>query len=183
MKSHSMGIQLGGILGIIGLFIMGANTWAGIGMILAAAAIVALSIWTPKVTGMNRVKRRSPQRRPHRVTRSSEPPEAVNPKSLSMLKRTLYQANLDPRAAVLADHNKTILNVQDVLVKLIQVSGAHGIPVSDLTKDITKIYRGIFDKAEQGLRQYPGDTDRLALWLANRTLKDARKELETNNPN
>jgi hypothetical protein len=182
MKSHSMGIQLGGILGIIGLFIMGANTWAGIGMILAAAAIVTLSIWMPKVPGINKVKRRSPQRRPRRVTGISEQLETVNPKSLSMLKRTLYQANLDPRAAVLTDHNKTILTVQDVLVKLIQVSGAHGIPVSDLAKNITKIYGGIFDNTEQGLRQYPGDTDRLVSRLVDRALKDVRKKLETNTP-
>jgi len=178
MKSHSVGIQLSGILGIIGLFVIGTKTWVGISLILAAAVIVALSIWAPKVQG-TKVQRRSPQRSTRRTTRTSERAEGVNPKSLSLLKRTLYQANLDPRA-VLTHNDKTMLTVQDVLVRLIQVSGAQGISVSDLAKDITDIYGGIFDNTEQGVRQYPEDTDRLASWLANRALKDVRKELETN---
>jgi hypothetical protein len=182
MKSHAVGIQLGGILGFIGLFVMGANTWLGIGMILAAAAIIALSILTPNVPGMDKVERRSPQRKPSRVTHATERTEPVNPKSLSLLKRTLYQANLDPRAAVLTDNNKTILTVQDVLVKMIPIADAERLPIPELAKDITKIYGRIFDSTEQGLRQYPGDTDRLASWLANRALKDVRKELETNTP-
>jgi hypothetical protein len=175
MKSHHMGIQLGGILGIVGLFVMGAKPWIGIGMILAAAALIALSIWTPNLPGLRKAQRRSPQPRPARVAPIRAQAEPINPKSLSLLKRTLYQANLDPRAAVLTDNDKTILSVQDVLVKLIQVSAAREIPVSDLAKNITTIYGRIFDNADQGLRQHSGDTDRLAVWLANQALKDVHK--------
>jgi hypothetical protein len=174
MKSHSVGIQLGGILGMIGLFVMGKNTWLGIGLILAGAAIVALSIWKPSIPQRPRVRVQESRK----ATPSVEKIAPVTPRGLSLLKRTLYQANLDPRAAVVVDNGKTLLNVQDILVKLIQVADTQGISMPELAQDITKIYKHFFDNVGRAVAQYPGDPDRLALWLANRALKDAREKLE-----
>src|ERR1044072_9747823 len=94
MKSHSLAIQIGATIGIVGLFVMGANTWMGILVILVGAAIVALSFWTP----MNMIEKvvSHPVRRQRQVTNPRKPAASVTPKSLSMLKRILYQANLDP---------------------------------------------------------------------------------------
>lgn len=174
MKSHSVAIQLGGILGMIGLFVMGKNSWVGIGLILAGATIVTLSIRKPSIPVRPRVRAQIPRR----VTPSVEKTASATSKGLSLLKRTLYQANLDPRAAVLVDNGKMLLNVQDILVKLIQVADAEGLSMPELAKDIRTIYGGIFDNVGRAVAQYPGDTDRLALWLANRALKDVHKKLE-----
>ena len=174
MKSHSIGIQLGGILGIIGLFVMGTNTWLGVGLVLVATAIVALSVWKPNIPASPRVRAQARRK----AAPPAEKVAQVTPRGLSLLKRTLYQANLDPRAAVVIDNGKTLLNVQDILVKLIQIAEAQGLSMPDLAKDIAQIYKGIFDNVGRAVAQYPGDADRLALWLANRALKDVHKELK-----
>ena len=177
MKSHRLAIQIGATIGIIGLFVMGANTWAGIAVVLVGAAIVGLSFWTPGNTSEEVVH--SPRQNRRQVTNSREHGSSLNPRSLSLLKRTLYQANLDPRAPVLTgDNNKVLLTVQEILVKMVEIAETHGIATPELAKDITKIYPRIFDHIEQARARYPADPDRLALWLADRSLKDVRKELE-----
>jgi hypothetical protein len=159
---------------------MGANTWMGILVILVGAAIVALSFWTP----MNMIEKvvSHPVRRQRQVTNPRKPAASVTPKSLSMLKRILYQANLDPRASVLVgDHNEAILTVQDILVKMIQTADVRGLTVPELAKDILRIYPRIFANIEQASVRYPKDKDRLARWLAERALKEVRNELDVQN--
>jgi hypothetical protein len=177
MKSHSLAIQIGATVGIIGLFVMGANTWAGIAVILVGAAIVALSFLTP----MSMIEKviSPPAHRQRQVTNPLKQAASVNPKGLSLLKRTLYQANLDPRASVLVgNNNQVILTMQDILVKMIQTADAHGLTIPELAKDITRIYPRIFGNSEQASARYPRDKDRIAGWLAERALKDVRKELD-----
>lgn len=179
MRTHSLAIQIGATVGIIGLFVTGVNTWAGIAVILLGAAIVALSFWTPKIT-RKEVIRPPKQDRPRPT---SIPPRAssLNPRSLSLLKRTLYQANLDPRAAVLVGRdNQVLLTVQDVLARMVEIAEAQGLAITELAKDMTRIYPRIFDHLEQALTRYPADPDRLARWLAEQSLKDVRNGLEEN---
>jgi hypothetical protein len=110
-----------------------------------------------------------------------EPP--ANPKVLSPLTRTLRQADLDPRAPLLVnDANQPVLTAQEVLVEMISIAEAHRLPASELIADISKIYPRISGNVQQAVVQYPSDLELLTLWLANQSLKDVRKELETNTP-
>jgi hypothetical protein len=185
-QQHSMPLMLGGTIGIIGLIAMGASTTVGVLMCLLGLGI---ALW-PKLIQL-RSQRQTPQAAipqqtviavPQQKQREMEQfigKQGSSEKILSLLKRTLYQANLDPRKPVLVgDNNETILSVHEVLDEIVTIAEAHKLPPSELAGAITKVYDRIFENVEAAIAAYPGDLDYLTIWLANRSLKDVRKELE-----
>ena len=88
------------------------------------------------------------------------------------------------RAPVLMDDDvKTVLTIHDVLVEIINIAEAHRLPPEGLAKSIAEIHLKIYSNVVAAIREYPHDLELLTYWLAGKSLKDVRKELDTQGAN
>jgi hypothetical protein len=159
MNTHKPMLLIGGgTLGIIGALLLSAFPWVGLAVLAVAGLMVAMTIHGSK----------------------TKPRHEISHQMMIETPEKQHQANLPSKAPVfIGDHNETLMNVQDVLAEIVTQAQAYNIPMNTLEQNLARIHERIFENVKAACDAEPRELEAACIWLANRTLKDLRQELET----